>query len=122
MVQNYSIIYLVYCSRKSIDGETFKFIQNSDDLSLYDYLFFEPDKNICLFRGFRLSNASFTENDLISTDLNGFCDNVRDANSYAENKDVESCFNVLRFTNQTNPGEILYFMDDYPSLQQIDCT
>ena len=67
------------------------------------YLFDVVDDNICLYRGYKFSNATFEDKDLTAVDLNSFC-------NYEEN---EFCYNVLRFPDRENHGKIKDFWENF---------
>ena len=85
--------------------ETVKFIQTSDDLNIATYLWERTDENICLYRGYKFSNATFGEQDMTSFDLKGTCNRVDGDNEY--------CYNVLRFSDRENPSKIKDFFDKF---------
>ena len=90
----------------TLSFKTLKFIQTSDDLNMATYLFNRTDDNICLYRGYKFSNASFQEQHMTSIDLNSVCNDVSQAD-----ETNEYCYNVLRFSDRENSGEIKEFWD-----------
>ena len=100
-----------------IGCKTEKFIQSSDDVSMFSNLASIVDENICLYRGFQFSNRTFSnEQDLTFVDLNSFCDDVED-------EIEEFCFNFLRFTDNKNPSKLKTIGNDtIPTFQdKVEC-
>ena len=79
------------------------------------YLFGKIDENICLYKGYVISNSVMNDQLLKEMNLKETCETEPENNTT-----TIACYNVLRFTDIENP-EKLYVPDTIGIDNQVTC-
>ena len=81
------------------------------------YLYREIDPNICLYRGYIISQTFMNDDRLDEFNLQSICEKK------SENESLRSiCYNTLRFTDTKNSSKIFGPDEKFPGIDnQVNC-